>query len=108
MGIRHVLLFAAGCVFAALLMPLRPEGAADRAEQGVLLWLAFYPFAVSTSVPIRAYWFVLIAGLPVALLAGAAGETRARLDIVTLVVFTVALAGTVISPVLKRRRQRQA
>lgn len=101
-----MLLFAAGCVFAALLMPLRPEGAADRAEQGLLLWLAFYPFAVSTSVSIRAYWFVLIVGLPVALLADAVGDTRARLDIVTLLVFIAALAGTLISPVLRRHRRR--
>lgn len=108
MRIHQVLLFAAGCVFTGVLGSGRFEGPADRATQGLLLWLAFYPFVASTSMRLRTYWLMLLGGVPLAVIADAAeGATRERLKIATLVVFLVALAGVLIDPILKRRRRRQ-
>lgn len=101
---RQVLLFVAGCVFAALLMPARFDGLQGRAAQGLVLWLSFYPFAASTGLGVKRYWLLLFAALPVALLADAtSGTPRTVLQSVTLVVLAIAVVGVVVQHVVGRR-----
>lgn len=94
--LRQSLLFAAGCVFAALILPVASSGIGEKAAQGLILWLAFYPFATSVQLRERDYWLVLAVGLPIMLLAQSSTSLAPVLKTATLVVFAIALAGVLV------------
>lgn len=84
-------LFLFGAVIAGLLMSeIEPAGLGVWL-QGLLLWLSMYPFASSTGVPMRKYWFMLAVGLPLSVLLRNAGPLGPVLQIATLLLFAVAL-----------------
>lgn len=91
-------------MFAALILPMASSGIGEKAGQGLVLWLAFYPFATSVHLRERDYWLVLVVGLPVMLLAQWSASLAPVLKNLTLVLFAVALAGVLARQFAKVRR----
>lgn len=101
--IRQGLLFAAGCAFSAVILPLLPDGTIGLASHGTVLWLAFYPFAISTTLPERVYWMFLLVGLPVAVYVGSSAMAPIY-EKVALAMFVIAVVGFSVQTMLRRRR----